>query len=398
MTSSPPSSGRGTPSREAEAHDRSLGPPRHNVQLEVCTTLDRRPAIVIDFRYHLVSIISVFLALAVGIVLGSGPLKEAIGDTINSEVDGLRSDKDKLRSDLDAMTAHARNSDSYIDAASIDLLGDQLDKKSVAIVVLPGVDSALVDAAKKRVEQAGGTVAVTMTVLDKWTTTEDRTFRTTLSSSLVADMKPATPANAGMEAELAAALAGSLSQTDSGSKTLNEGATTMLSLLQSSNLVKVDATPKSAVDGAILLTPTAPTDAEIKADSITDEQLQATLKAYVAIASALQERVGAAVTTGPALESADTVAAIRGDEDLRSKLTTVDSFDLVSGQVSAPMALAQSIANASGQYGFRSGADNVVPARIEPVVPTATPTTEPPAPPAEGQTTDQPPADGGTGG
>ncbi|NIS33816.1 MAG: copper transporter, partial [Actinobacteria bacterium] len=29
---------------------------------------------MIDFRYHLVSIIAVFFALAVGIVLGAGPL------------------------------------------------------------------------------------------------------------------------------------------------------------------------------------------------------------------------------------------------------------------------------------------------------------------------------------
>ena len=35
---------------------------------------------MIDFRYHLVSLVSVFLALAVGIVLGAGPLKDTIGD------------------------------------------------------------------------------------------------------------------------------------------------------------------------------------------------------------------------------------------------------------------------------------------------------------------------------
>ena len=41
---------------------------------------------MIDFRYHLVSIASVFLALAVGIVLGAGPLKGTLGDTLASEV------------------------------------------------------------------------------------------------------------------------------------------------------------------------------------------------------------------------------------------------------------------------------------------------------------------------
>ncbi|HUV47611.1 MAG TPA: copper transporter, partial [Actinomycetes bacterium] len=33
---------------------------------------------MIDFRYHIVSIVAIFMALAVGIVLGSGPLKDDI--------------------------------------------------------------------------------------------------------------------------------------------------------------------------------------------------------------------------------------------------------------------------------------------------------------------------------
>ena len=40
---------------------------------------------MIDFRYHVVSLISVFLALAVGIALGAGPLKETIGDTLTGQ-------------------------------------------------------------------------------------------------------------------------------------------------------------------------------------------------------------------------------------------------------------------------------------------------------------------------
>jgi hypothetical protein len=45
---------------------------------------------VIDFRYHLVSLVSVFLALAVGIVLGAGPLRENLGDQLTKQVDALR--------------------------------------------------------------------------------------------------------------------------------------------------------------------------------------------------------------------------------------------------------------------------------------------------------------------
>ena len=55
---------------------------------------------MIDFRYHLVSIVSIFLALAVGIVLGAGPLQGQIGDTLTAEITQLRSDKASLRTQV----------------------------------------------------------------------------------------------------------------------------------------------------------------------------------------------------------------------------------------------------------------------------------------------------------
>ena len=52
---------------------------------------------MIDFRYHLVSLVAVFLALSVGIVLGAGPLKgkidSGVSSTLTNEVAALRADK-----------------------------------------------------------------------------------------------------------------------------------------------------------------------------------------------------------------------------------------------------------------------------------------------------------------
>lgn len=44
---------------------------------------------MIDFRYHLVSLISVFLALAVGVVLGAGPLQGPEDRALNDQVTSL---------------------------------------------------------------------------------------------------------------------------------------------------------------------------------------------------------------------------------------------------------------------------------------------------------------------
>ena len=73
---------------------------------------------MIDFRYHIVSLISVFLALAVGIALGAGPLKDTIGDTLTGQVKVLRAEKDGLRSSLDASNAELSDANAYVAAAA----------------------------------------------------------------------------------------------------------------------------------------------------------------------------------------------------------------------------------------------------------------------------------------
>ena len=85
---------------------------------------------MIDFRYHLVSLISVFLALAVGIVLGAGPLKESIGDTLTGEVDTLRRRAADLRAELDSVSAElARTEDAWATVAP-DLLASPTARRS----------------------------------------------------------------------------------------------------------------------------------------------------------------------------------------------------------------------------------------------------------------------------
>jgi Ca2+/Na+ antiporter len=53
---------------------------------------------VIDFRYHLVSIVAVFLALAVGVVLGSAALNGPVVAGLRKSVSTLRHEEDNLGS------------------------------------------------------------------------------------------------------------------------------------------------------------------------------------------------------------------------------------------------------------------------------------------------------------
>lgn len=56
---------------------------------------------MVDFRYHLVSLVSVFLALAVGIILGAGPLQNSIGNTLQDQVTELRTSRNEARAQAD---------------------------------------------------------------------------------------------------------------------------------------------------------------------------------------------------------------------------------------------------------------------------------------------------------
>ena len=114
---------------------------------------------MIDFRYHLVSIISVFLALAVGIVLGAGPLKQPIGESLQSQVDSLRTDRDDLREKLDAANGSIEDLNTYITESAPALLAETLKGMKVTLVSTPNTPSQTIKDVQGRLEDAGATVS-----------------------------------------------------------------------------------------------------------------------------------------------------------------------------------------------------------------------------------------------
>ena len=113
---------------------------------------------MIDFRYHLVSLISVFLALAVGIVLGAGPLQGPIGSSLTSQVDGLRADRDQLRTELDVSRSETQQTAALVEATASDLVADSLTDRTIVLVRTAGADNDQADAMSARIEEAGGRV------------------------------------------------------------------------------------------------------------------------------------------------------------------------------------------------------------------------------------------------
>lgn len=318
---------------------------------------------MIDFRYHLVSIVSIFMALAVGIVLGAGPLKEDIGTRVTEQATALRADKAQLRTELDAATAGTSARDKFASIVAPTIMKDQLTGKTVALVIAPGADADLVKSTTASLTMAGATVGSTITLTDAWADPATRTVRNTLTNRVAALVK--APVVASSPDELAAdqlaatvlaraILAGNGQATDRHISSANAA----LDALQTGDLVK------SSPDQIVLSSSVVFLGGQVKGS--TPQDVDARLAAYVQLVGSMDAGgsgvvVATETNTTDRTQSADLVAAVRKSSDAVKIASTVDNADLPMGQSTLVLALAQQYAGSSGQYGLAPDAKAVLP-------------------------------------
>jgi len=313
---------------------------------------------VIDFRYHLVSIVSIFMALAVGIVLGAGPLKEDIGNRLTKEVTALRAEKTQLRTELDTALRGTSARDTYSSAVAPAVIKNQLAGKIVALVVMPGTDGDLVKDTTASLTSAGAKVGSTVTLTDLWTDPLKKSFRNTLANQLAGLV--GAPLGTSSPDDLAATvLARSiLVGKDQPSGPPSISASAALDGLKAGDLVKVAPDQIVRSSSVVFLA------GAVK--GANQEETDARLASYVQLVRLLEAGGSGAVvatvsnTTDLSL-SGNLVAAVRKDTDAVKVTSTVDDADLSMGQATIVLALVQEHAGGAGQYGLAADAQAVAP-------------------------------------
>jgi len=324
---------------------------------------------VIDFRYHLVSLISVFLALAVGIALGAGPLKETIGDTLTGQVSQLREEKDALRAELDASQVAVDEHERYLTEVSGSLLDGALAERRIGLVLLDDVPEGTVTELADTFAQAGAQVVARVRVTERWTAEDDQVFRSALAARLVEYLEPSVDLSASVDEILAAALAQALAGKDPAAPlTPSANAAILAELLGAEDgpLVEgdVDAGP---VDAVVVVGPSYEPPAD-DAEPLTEEEqrtAEGVLRAHAAIALAAQQRSEGAILVVDEHSGRDVVAYVRDSDDLAERISTVTRFSSVSGRLSTVLGLGSRIALRVGHYGFDAGADSAAAPRTE---------------------------------
>lgn len=316
---------------------------------------------MIDFRYHLVSLISVFLALAVGIILGAGPLQGAIGETLTEQVDALRAERTELRTELDATQTALDGDERYIDAVGTELVTGSLQDDRVAVVQLGEVDQDVHDGIVNQLETAGANIVSQSVLTEAWTDSAEESSRETVAGGLRANLGAAAPESDDPSATLGAALALALTGTDgSGGGTVRSSqATDLEAQLERFGFVEPGDEQTEAAQALVLLVGSAGQPQETTDGST--EAAEPTPDVWTAVTRAAQEVSGAAVLAGPTDEPGDTVQAVRDDEEIAAEVSTVSGIDRLVGRLNVPLAVAARLEGIVGQYGLEDDATAVLP-------------------------------------
>ncbi|QJW36970.1 copper transporter [Cellulosimicrobium protaetiae] len=322
---------------------------------------------MIDFRYHIVSLISVFLALAVGIILGAGPLQGAIGDQLTGQVEQLRTERNELRDQLDQANVTLGDGSRYIEAAGPQLVAGSLQDRRVAVVDLDGADNERDDAIAEQLETAGASVVGHVRLTDSWTSEDEESARQTVAEGL-GDKLGEVPEDATPEQRLARALALALTgSAPTSSEERSAEAVELEALLERFALVDVVTEQSFPADVVLLLGGPAPEQAAAPAAEGEEAPEPDTyvVDIEVQVAVAAQEVAEAALVAGPSAVSGDVVSTIRANEDLAATLSTVSGIEAEPGRINVPLALAARIADQVGQFGFEESATAVIPPAVE---------------------------------
>jgi len=307
---------------------------------------------MINFRFHLVSIVAVFLALAVGVVMGYGVLGQPTVDTLQNRIDAVEANAEARRQENDELRAAVDGANEAIAQSAPFAVTNRLTDVPAVAVAVRGVDEEAVERTVLLARQAGATLPGVVWLEDRWALPE----RDDVQALADALGVPATTRRATLRGDAWDAL-----MTRIADGPPPEGPD-VLRALQDAGFVSVagvgaDAPSLDRIGGtgarALLVTGTG---AAVPARLVVERVARAAIDQGVGL-------VAAEIfpdDTQDATRGA-TIAVIRDDDTLTDLVSTVDDLERTEGSVAAVLALADLGRGVVGDYGVGDGAERLLP-------------------------------------
>ncbi len=318
---------------------------------------------MISFRYHVISLVAVFLALAIGVTAGTAVIKTAVLDDTQKRLEQVSkelADQQDRNNQLDDLRQHEK---ALSDQGPEQLLRNRLASVDVLIVEVDGVDERSANALRDTMLAAGAQLDGVLRLNAKLAL--DNPDDVAQLQSLLA-----STGNAGeLSTDAATRLAVLLRQGLPGQEATSTTTTTAVGhqpddlrgyLGQLATAGFVNFTSRNdvrRVDGSALrIVVVSGPGAKLKGSrfvkSLLDNLGQTPRSNTVAVeasATDATERRGVFVDS------------IRNDSTLRNRISTVDDAELFVGRAAVTIALADAGSGEVGHYGVESNADRLLP-------------------------------------
>jgi hypothetical protein len=331
---------------------------------------------MINFRFHIVSLTAVLLALGIGLVLGTTFLDDATINGLERQLDGLEHDLDRAqarndeqRSRLEVFEDETEQLDEQLGER---LYAGQLEADPVLVVSTRGVDQRWVDGVLTSLAQADADV-VGVWWLTSRLALDDEAEVSDLSAALELNTDDTDRLTRSLALELADVLYGAadvpgdqVAPGDLAETAPAEPAP--VARLREAGFVEYQL-PEGA-DGDVVRLPASGLrivvvdgpDATVAAGEVLVPVLGGLTADGPMPVVATQPTVLTGDDVDPATQP-QLVAEVRGDDTLNQRLSTVDNLDAVSGRAATVLATVDAVPGGPtiGRYGNGDGADRLLP-------------------------------------
>jgi hypothetical protein len=300
---------------------------------------------VISFRYHIVSIVAVFLALAVGIVVGTTALNGPVTTDLRKQVNDLKADRSDLSKQVKTLTSQVDNAGQFASTFGSQLVAGTLKGKSVLIVGLPGTPTGMQDGIAAQMNAAGaeitGRLQLAHDYIDQAGASNIISLATGASHPIGLTEPETSDARQLGASLLAYVLLGKGQATD---------LKTVLSGFSSLHMITSDPQGVESAKTVVVIG-----NGTLAKGSYAGQ-------AELDLVTALHVGGGETVVAGDSgsATAGGIVSLIRAGSE-KAAVSTIDNADSPFGQVSTVLALAEADASRVGHYGTAAGADALFP-------------------------------------
>ncbi|MEU1689267.1 MULTISPECIES: copper transporter [unclassified Micromonospora] len=309
---------------------------------------------MINFRYHVVSLTAVFLALAIGLVVGTAALNGPVADSLKERVNGLSKDNSLMRQSVNSLQKELDMEEDFAAEMAQVILPGKLNGRRVLVLSLPsGRDHT--EGVVKMLQLAGANVTARIDVQDKFINPDSNNNLLELAVTAARPNSVPTsglPGNGHGVETSSALLASVLLDRPQGSPAVTD-ADRRAVVQQYTNSGYL--TPQDKIGGA------AEAVVLVSGQPYVDKYSAEKDESVVKIAEQF-DRTGAIVVGGMGSAGGNVVSVVRGDPVLSQTISTVDNANTVQGQLVTSLALVQQLTEKkAGQYGVGDNAAALLP-------------------------------------